>query len=151
MSVQRTTVRRPISTALPSATRKDWWLRIPLVALEVFVGGGGVYGGVEMLRDPLTPMGTTTDLIEGSPFETYTWPGVLLLALVGVAPLVLAGGLLLKVRGSVELSAGFGLGLMAWICVQWALLTDHLWLQPVMFGLGAVIVALASVLYRRRP
>ena len=32
---------------------------------------------------------------------------------------------------------------MAWIVVQWALLTDRLWLQPVIFGMGAVITALA--------
>jgi len=31
---------------------------------------------------------------------------------------------------------------MAWIGVQWVLLEDRLWLQPVIFGMGAVITAL---------
>jgi membrane protein implicated in regulation of membrane protease activity len=54
------------------------------------------------------------------------------------------------VRGAVALSGAFGAGLMAWIGVQWTLLTDRLWLQPLMFAIGAVIVALAVTAYRRR-
>jgi len=46
-------------------------------------------------------------------------------------------------RGALELSGLFGIGLMAWIVVQRALLTDRLWLQPMIFGMGAVITALA--------
>jgi hypothetical protein len=154
MSMQKLTMQRSTTGHTTSqhteAVGKDK-LRLPVAALEVFVGVGGVYGGVEMLRHPLNPMGASTDLIDRSPFDTFTWPGVLLLSLVGVTPLVLALGLLLRVRGAVILSAGFGLGLMAWICVQWALLDDHLWLQPLMFGIGAVIVALSTIMHRQRP
>jgi hypothetical protein len=39
---------------------------------------------------------------------------------------------------------------MAWIVVQWALLSDRLWLQPLIFGIGAVIAALAALAVRRR-
>ena len=45
-------------------------------------------------------------------------------------------------RGALELSGLFGVGLMAWIVVQWALLSDRLWLQPLIFGIAAVIAAL---------
>ena len=38
----------------------------------------------------------------------------------------------------------FGIGLMAWIGVQWALLTNRLWLQPLIFGIGAVITVVAA-------
>jgi len=48
-------------------------------------------------------------------------------------------------RGALELSGLFGVGLMAWIVVQWALLSDRLWLQPLIFGIGAVIAALAAL------
>jgi hypothetical protein len=125
-------------------------LRVPLAVLQIFVGLGGVVGGVEMLRHPLNPLGATTELLAHSPFDTYTWPGVLLLVLVGIAPLLLSVGLLVRVRGAVALSGAFGAGLMAWIGVQWTLLTDRLWLQPLMFAIGAVIVALAVTAYRRR-
>jgi len=51
--------------------------------------------------------------------------------------------------GTLELSALFGVGVMAWIGVQWALLSDRLWLQPVIFGIGAAIAALAALARRR--
>lgn len=124
-------------------------MRFTLVILQLFVGIGGIFGGVEMIRDPLNPLGMTTELIAGSPFDTYTWPGILLLALVGVTPCVLAVGLMTRRRGTLEFSVLFGVGLMAWIGVQWALLSDRLWLQPVIFGIGAAIVALAARARRR--
>lgn len=132
----------------PPAGAHDQKLRLPLLALEGFVALGAIYGGVEMLRDPLTPMGATTELIQGSPFETFTWPGVLLLTLLGFTPLALAVGVVARVRGAVTVSGAFGVGLMAWICVQWILLPGQLWLQPLMFGIGLVVVVLSALLHR---
>lgn len=124
-------------------------LRVTVVVLELFVGIGGIFGGLEMIRHPLNPMGMTPELIAGSPFDTYTWPGILLLVLVGLTPCVLAIGLIARGRGAFQLSAIFGIGVMAWIAVQWAMLPDRLWLQPVIFGIGAAIAALATVAVRR--
>lgn len=118
-------------------------LRSTLVSLLLFVGIGAVFGGLEMIRDPLNPLGMTPRLIAGSPFDTYTWPGILLLVLVGVVPCALGVGLVVRWPGALELSAVFGLGLMAWIVVQWVMLADRLWLQPLIFGIGAVIAAVA--------
>lgn len=119
-------------------------LRVPVVVLELFVGIGGIFGGLEMIRHPLDSLGMSTELIAGSPFDTYTWPGVLLLVLVGVTPCVLAVGVIAGTRGALALSWMFGIGLMAWIGVQWVLLPDRLWLQPLIFGIGAVITALVA-------
>ena len=124
-------------------------MRLTLVILQLFVGIGGIFGGVEMIRDPLNPLGMTRELIAGSPFDTYTWPGILLLVLVGVTPCVLAVGLLARRHGALELSVLFGVGLMAWIGVQWALVSDRLWLQPVIFGIGGAIATLATLARRR--
>jgi hypothetical protein len=85
----------------------------------------------------------------GPPFDTFTWPGVLLLVLVGLAPCFLAIGLIARWPGMLQLSGLFGVGLMAWIGVQWALLNDRLWLQPAMFIFGAAIAALARRALRR--
>lgn len=141
--------RRPTSAA---QTRRgnSLALRLTAVILELFVGIGGIFGGVEMIRHPLNPLGMTTALIEGSPFDTYTWPGILLLVLVGVVPCALAVGVVARTRGALPLSALFGVGLMAWIVVQWALLTDRLWLQPLIFAMGAVIAVVSTVAERRR-
>ncbi|MEP7018926.1 MAG: hypothetical protein ABI899_13010 [Actinomycetota bacterium] len=122
---------------------------VPLAILELFVGLGGIFGGLEMIRHPLNAFGVTTDLIAGSPFDTFTWPGVLLLVLVGVAPCLLALGLVARWPGMLLLSCLFGIGLMAWIGAQWALLQDRLWLQPAMFICGATIATLAGRALRR--
>ena len=123
--------------------------QVSLVIFELFVGLGGIYGGLEMIRHPRSAFGVTTDLIAGSPFDTFTWPGVLLLVLVGLAPCFLAIGLICRWPGMLQLSGMFGVGLMAWIGVQWALLDDRLWLQPAMFIFGAAIAALALRKLRR--
>lgn len=125
-----------------------WPERVVLAALALFVGVGGVFGGVQVLADPVHPMGLSPQMIAGSPYDSYTQPGVLL-PLVGVIPVLVAFGLLVCSRGAV-VGAGFlGVGLVAWIVVQWALLTDRLWLQPVIFTIGAVTLALALLAYRR--
>jgi len=123
--------------------------RVSLVILQLVVGLGGIYGGVEMIRHPLNAFGVTAGLIAGSPFDTFTWPGILLLVLVGVVPCTLTVGLIARWPGAVPLSGLFGIGLMAWIGVQWALLEDRLWLQPAMFIIGAAIAVLAARALRR--
>ena len=141
---------RRSQSAVQTRTGSLLAMRVTLVILQLFVGIGGIFGGLEMIRDPLNPLGMTTELIAGSSFDTYTWPGILLLVLVGVTPCVLAVGLMARRRGALEVSGLFGVGLMAWIGVQWALLSDRLWLQPVIFGIGAAIAALAALAARRR-
>jgi hypothetical protein len=120
-----------------------------VAALEVLIGVGGVFGGTAMLRDPVHPLGVTPALLEGTPYDDYTWPGLFLVILVGVPPFVLAVALLARVRGAVALSGLYGVGLMAWIVVQWVLIDDRLWLQPGVFGVGAVLAASAATALRR--
>jgi len=140
---------RQTEGAVQARPRRWQASRITLVILQLFVGAGGIFGGWEMIRHPLNAFGVTPELIAGSPFDTYTRPGILLLVLVGVAPCLLALGLLARTPGALAVSGLFGIGLMAWIAVQWALLTERLWLQPVMFGIGAVIAAIATHAVRR--
>lgn len=91
---QAPTTSRRSQSAVQTRVGSSLVLRVTLVILELFVGIGGIFGGLEMIRDPLNPLGMTTELIAGSPFDTYTsWPGILLLVLVGVTPCVLAVGL----------------------------------------------------------
>jgi hypothetical protein len=124
-------------------------LRLVLVALLGFVGLGAVYGGIQMLVDPYQPMGMTVRMIHRSPFDSFTMPGVLLLVLVGVAPLVLATASLGRTAANPGWAAAFGLGLVAWIVTQWVLLEAQLWLQPVIFAVGLAIVAVAAVMWRQ--
>jgi len=126
-----------------------WPERIALAALALFVGVGGMFGGVQMLGDPVHPMGLSPQMIANSPYDSYTQPGLLLLLLLGFIPALVAVGLLVRSRGAGAGAGVLGGGLVAWIVVQWALLADRLWLQPVIFAIGAVMVAVALLAYRR--
>lgn len=54
-------------------------------------------------------------------------------------------GLILRTTGAVVLSGLFSIGFMPWIEIQWALLSDRLWLQPAIFGIGLVIASIAVI------
>lgn len=137
-------------SAQPDAPQSaaERWVRWPVAALEAFVALGGLVGGITMLRHPRDAMGMTTGVLEGSPFSTFTWPGVLLLVLNGAVPGLLAVGVLRRTRHALVLSAAWGVGLMAWIAVQWAMVDERLWLQPVLFAIGGVVAATSGLAVR---
>ena len=137
------TVRRPRGTGA-------------LVALLLFVAIGALGGGGTMLLDSSgAAAGLDPVLLAETPFTSYLWPGVLLTFALGVAPLVIAVGVMRR-RPSAMLpvlerrtgrhwswaaSVAFGMVLMAWIVVQVALI-DFSWLQPLMFTAGAAVTVL---------
>ncbi len=135
-------------TVVRSRSRGLSWT---VVAIEMVVAVNAIWAGITMLANPLTPLGVTPDLIAGSPFDTYTWPGVLLLVLNGLVPATLAILVIARIRGALLLSAAWGLGLMAWIVTQWLLLSDVLWLQYALFLAGGVVATCAVVAVRARP
>ena len=81
---------RRSQSAVQTRTESLLVMRVTLVILQLFVGIGGIFGGLEMIRDPLNPLGMTTELIAGSPFDTYTWPGILLIFGIGAVIAALA-------------------------------------------------------------
>jgi hypothetical protein len=142
--VSKIAVRAPETSQAPAC----WPERIVLAVLALFVGVGGMFGGVQMLADPMHPMGMSPRMIAGSPYDSYTQPGLLLLLVLGFIPVLVGIGLLVGSRGAVAGAGLLGGGLVAWIVVQWALLADRLWLQPLIFAIGAVTLALALLAYR---
>jgi hypothetical protein len=142
-----TTTRVPSASATARSSRRGFMWTV--VGIELVVAVNAIWAGIAMLVHPLNPLGITPDLIAGSPFDTYTWPGVLLLVLNGLVPASLAILVILRFRAALLLSAAWGVGLMAWIVAQWLLLSDVLWLQYALFAAGAV-VATCGVLAARR-
>jgi hypothetical protein len=68
-----------------------------LVGLLALLVVGAVQGGIAMIRDPLQPLGMPTSFLDGTPIDTYFWPGVFLLA-IAAASLVTILGLMLGWR-----------------------------------------------------
>lgn len=66
-------------------------------------------GGIAMIADPITPLGMSPDYLEGTPVETYFWPGAFLIG-IATSSLVTSIGLTMGWRwrrpGRIESSAG---------------------------------------------
>jgi hypothetical protein len=56
--------------------------RITLVAIELVVAVGAIYGGVSLIADP-DELGVDRGWLDGSVFPDYTVPGLVLLVVIG--------------------------------------------------------------------
>jgi hypothetical protein len=75
--------------------RRSGWVW-PLLALLLFLAFGGLYGGVAMLLDPSGHSLGMDDVLALLPIGDFVLPGLFLLLVMGVAPLGVAYGLLLR-------------------------------------------------------
>ena len=128
------------------ATRR---LAFALAALEIFIGLGGVGGGVGLILSPSgASLGMSPEALSASPFSDFLIPGYVLLAVNGVGSLI--GGALscIRYRHAGLLGAALGTFLMLWIVAQvWWIGLVH-WLQPLYFVLGGLELALGLLLHR---
>ncbi len=130
-----------------------------LIFLLFFNAIGAFYGSISMLLDPSgSKLQMPLERLEGSPFHDYFMPGVILLLVNGVLPLVAAIGLYFrrpekpmpglpfweKRLWAWSLAFAAGLGLVIWIGVQ--VLMIGYWkdipIQAVYGTLGLVILGL---------
>jgi hypothetical protein len=115
------------------------------VALQ---GLSGLGGGVTLVADPTgASLGLPDDLLEHSPFRNYLIPGLILLVVLGVVPLIVSWGLWRRRRWSWYGSVFVGIALIVWIIVQIMLIgygTDPP-LQAIYGGLGVTILGLAFI------
>lgn len=116
-----------------------------LVALA-FQGLSGVAGGLGLVLDPSgRAIGLSPAWLEGAPFRDYLVPGLVLLTVLGLGPLVVAYGVWAGRAWARWGSILVGTALMIWIGVEIAVIgyQSDPPLQVVYGALGAVIVALA--------
>jgi hypothetical protein len=114
--------------------------RTVLIVLELLIGGSAVLGGIGLVRDG---MGLPAEWLAVTPFTTWTWPGIFLLAGVA-APMLTAAALeLARVHTAGSVSVVAGAALVVWIAVQVAVLQQFSVLQPVMAGAGIAVVLAA--------
>lgn len=119
------------------------WTRRTLVVLQLLIAfnaiGGSMYafGGA-----PDVP----PEWLEGTPFDSYLVPGLILLVAVGGGMSAAALILLARHPRAPEASIAAGLVLIAWITVQMLIIVPDggfSWLQPTMLLAGMVTIALS--------
>lgn len=94
-----------------------------LVTALAFQGISGTAGGVGLIFDPTgTSVGIPLGWLEGSPFPDYFTPGMVLLSVLGVGPLVMAYGAWTGGWWSWPGSVLIGVALLLWLAVEIAVI-----------------------------
>jgi hypothetical protein len=133
--------------------RRPLAIRI-LLALLLFQGFSGVAGGWGLTSDPTgSAIGLDLEWLEGSPFPDYLIPGLVLLVILGIGPLVVMGGILWRLRRAWFAALLVGVALVVWIVVQ-VLVIGYVSRPPLqlvygLLGLGIVVTTLLPSMRRR--
>jgi hypothetical protein len=128
----------PSSSAPASGSHSHVATRRILIAVELFLAlnaiGGSIYafGGAE---------GVDREWLDGTPFNDYVIPGVILLVLVGGS--LAAAAIALLSRTAWELSLAAGAVLISWIVVETLMIGLVSWMQPATFAIALLIIGLA--------
>ena len=96
-----------------------------LIALEVFLGVGAVFGGGALVLAPdghLLSM--STSMLAGTPFDDYLVPGAILSGIVGLGAFVAAAMTLLRMPGAQGAAMAIGVVLVGWIVVEMVMLVN---------------------------
>ena len=135
-----------VSHIMPT-TRSLSRLAKAALSLEVFLGVGALGGGAALMigsRGEIIPLPLLA--LQGSPFETYFAPGLILFCVLGLGPL--AAALLAWPRHALAPIAAWvvGLTLLIWMAVEIAIVgySNNPPLQPFYVVLGAVIAGLGQ-------
>jgi hypothetical protein len=116
-----------------------------LVALEVFLAVGGLYGGFSLLNDPTgSALGMPLTALGGSLFDSYLVPGIVLFAVNGILPLVAVASEFAEMPWAKYGHVLVGMLLTGWMGVQVWVVGLTAFIQVVYLLLGIVILALAA-------
>lgn len=132
---------------------KHTGIRIALVIIEVFIGLGAIGGGIAILTgvfDQWLPL----TWLQGTPFNDYIIPGLVLLVVVGGGMLLAAATIFVQRAWAVLLSVAMGLVMIGFEVFEvvivdrnaQAVIPSTVVQQILMSGLGLVIFGLATSL-----
>lgn len=112
---------------------------------------GALFGGMAAIIDPFEPLGVPNELLDGSPFDNYLIPGLILFTIIGVGNLISAYTAVKRSKHQGYISSVFSWALMIWIVVQCIMIDAIDFLHVLYFALGLLGAVLAMlILYEQR-
>jgi hypothetical protein len=126
--------------------------KILAVFLLLFLGFGGVYGALLLISDPSGgKFEWSLDLLNGTPFNSFLIPGIVLLIANGLLPIYVALITLLKKKYAPTLILFQGVITIIWLSVQLIINTDFF--LPVThypsYSVGILLLILGLILRRQ--
>lgn len=118
--------------------------RTTLVILFLFGAFSAIVGAVMALA--FNGAGMPLASLEGSPFNSFVIPGLILGLVVGGTQLLAALALLANRQWSLLAAAVAGFGMLIWIFVEMAVIQGYSFLRAIYFGLGIAELALVLAL-----
>lgn len=96
---------------------------IILMVLMALQGLSGLAGGFGLAADPSgASLGMPVAWLDGSPFQDYLIPGIILLSVLGLGPLIVLYGLWNRKRWAWSGSLAVAVSLIVWITVEIAII-----------------------------
>jgi hypothetical protein len=158
---------RPIAPPARERTRASRrpGLLWPLLGLLALLSVGGFVGGLSFVRDRTgEDLGAELSWLQKTPVDDFFMPGLFLLGAYGIGSLLLMGGLAWRWSPGPVRRLDVGLGhhwawfgvigqgavLVTWILYELVVLPDQMFLQPILIGVGVLMVVLALMPSMRR-
>ena len=121
-------------------------IRRALIGIHLFVGIGGMFGGLAAIMDPFSPLGAPTSALKNAPFSDFLIPGILLFTVIGMGNVASAAMFPFRWKYQGYLSSVFSWALVVWIAVQCVMLQAIAPLHVVFFAIGLISAGLAMAL-----
>ncbi|HEX9056700.1 MAG TPA: hypothetical protein VF818_04135 [Ktedonobacterales bacterium] len=116
--------------------------RIGVFVIDLLAAVSAVGGGIAILVGTIQ---FPSEWLSRTPFASFTGPALILALVVGGSALVAAGLALLAGRElGVLASLAAGAIMMGWVVGETVMLGYISWLQPVMFGVGILMLLTAG-------
>ena len=127
--------------AVPVLTRVARWA---LLIVTGFNALSALAGGISILTGWLV---MPASLLASGPFDSFLWPGVILLTVVGGTQTLALVLLLVRRDSALVWCAVAGFGMTIWIFVETGMIAGISWLQVLYFATGTVqLVAVFALL-----
>ncbi len=128
---------------------QKWKARV-LGGVLLFVGVGGLAGGVPLLLDPSgASLGMELTVLAGSPFSSYLIPGLVVLVINGLLPCVLGFAAIRQHRRSGDMGIGYGIWLIGYMVAQVWWIGLIAGIQYLFLAMGFITLSL-GVLVRKQ-